>query len=90
MVGFPNMPTDPTLKGYIQEVLKREREGGPVLTAYFNGLRRDCETGEWQDIDVACPGLSEPYRSNIKSIQRKELEERILLFSANGKPIAFI
>jgi hypothetical protein len=52
-----------------------------MLTAYFNGLRRDCETGEWQDIDVACPGLAEPFRSRIKKNQ-----DAVLLFGPDGSP----
>ena len=59
-----------------------ESDAKKLLTAYFNGLRRDCETGEWQDIDVACPGLAEPFRSRIKKNQ-----QRVVLYGPDGSPI---
>jgi len=58
-----------------------------MLTAFFNGLRRDCETGEWQDIDVACPGLADPFRSRIKKLQRREGSDDVLLFGPDGAPV---
>jgi hypothetical protein len=67
--------------------LPNHQRTDPILTAYFSGLRRDCETGEWQDIDVSCPGLAEPFRSSAKAIQQREVEEGALLFGPDGSPI---
>lgn len=60
--------------------------GGTVdtLTLFFNGLRRNCETGQWEDIDVACPGLAEPFRSRVKAVQAREQSEGALLFASDG------
>jgi hypothetical protein len=54
-----------------EQELRRQSYGDVdnQLTNVFSGLRRNCDTGEWEDIDVACPGMPEPYRSRIKAQQ---------------------
>lgn len=65
--------------------LPGEKSTENLLTTCFNGLRRNCETEEWEDIDVACPGLAEPFRRRIKKIQQTEAREEALLYRPDGK-----
>ena len=48
------------------------RDTEELITCFLNGLRRNCETDEWEPVDVALPYLDEPYRSRLKAIEQRE------------------
>lgn len=48
------------------------RDTEELITCFLNGLRRNCETDEWEPVDVALPYIDEPYRSRLKAIEKAE------------------
>ena len=48
------------------------RDTEELITSFLNGLRRNCETNEWEPVDVALPDIAELYRSRLKEIEKTE------------------